>query len=265
MVHDAAVVSLATTAYGPRLERLAESLDRVRFEGERLLWRPGSFPAGCPEQLVSPFAFKPFALDEARRSGVRFALWLDAGCVAIRSLAPIFRRIEVEGHVLFRNGSFRIGEWASDLALELHDLDREQALALPEVNAAAIGLDLEHPRSVAFLERWLDAARDGRAFRGVAEPVRSAEEYGAVAANIGGRASRDPRVRGHRHDQTVAGILAQELGMELAPEGLQSFARIRRLRPSTVLVNCRAGRRLDRPLLRLARVAGYAPAVRPGR
>lgn len=60
-----------------------------------------------------------------------------------------------------------------------------------------------------------------------------------VKKNRSGRVSSDPRVQGHRHDQTVAGILAHRLAMALTHEGLQTYMPARRrIAPSTrILIN----------------------------
>jgi 5-methylcytosine-specific restriction endonuclease McrA len=55
--------------------------------------------------------------------------------------------------------------------------------------------------------------------------------YQAVKWNRGARVSSDPRVRGHRHDQTVAGVLAAQLGMRLSSEGLWVSSGARRTMP----------------------------------
>jgi hypothetical protein len=235
------VVSLATkkAPFPKALRRLERSVRRAGFQGEILLWRPGSYPAGCPPHLEVPFAFKPFCFSEARRRGYDLVLWLDARCLVVRSLDPIFDEIAERGWVLFRNEPHVLGEWASDLALELFGLTREEALALPEVNGAALGLDLRNRVAADFLDSWYAAARDGRSFRGVVEPLGSGADYMDVKKNRSGRVSGDPRVRGHRHDQTVAGILAHRLGMTLTYEGLQTYTRDRRsIAPSTrILIN----------------------------
>lgn len=98
-------------------------------------------------------------------------LWLDARCLAIRELDPVFDEIAERGWILFRNEPYLLGEWASDLALELFGVTREEALRLPEVNAAALGLNLRNPVAVEFLDSWHAAARDGRSFRGILEPL----------------------------------------------------------------------------------------------
>ena len=236
------VISLATAdkRYPEELKRLEQSLERVGFSGEVILWPPGTFPAGCPSHLDVPFAFKPFCFMEARQRGCDLVLWLDSSCVVIGSLDPIFARIEQQGYVLFRNERYVIGEWSGDVALEIFGLSREQAMGMPEVNAAALGLSLSDPVATDFLDRWYETARSGTAFRGVGDELRSGRDYADVKWNRSGRVSTDRRVRGHRHDQTVAGILAHLLGMTLSDGWLQAYSRrFPRLPQSTRILNVR--------------------------
>jgi hypothetical protein len=236
--HRPTVVSLATHAHHlARLTRLEASLRDVGFRGEVMCWRGGELPPGAPAHADVPFGFKPFCLAEARRRGCRLLLWLDASCAAVRSLEPLFAQIERDGYVLFRNGRHRVGEWASDLALELLSVDRDQAMAIHEVNAAAIGVDGGSVIGSAFLDRWRAVAEAGDAFRGVREALSTEEDYQAVKWNRDGRVSADPRVRGHRHDQSVAGILAAQLGMQLTDGGIEAHSpRTRILARSTRIV-----------------------------
>jgi hypothetical protein len=258
MAPETAVISLATGKYEASLARLERSLDRVGFDGARALLDPGEFPTGCPPHRDVPFAFKPFCFAEAAAAGFRRVLWLDSTCVAVRSLDPIFARLKSDGYVLFRNSPFRLGNWASDAALAAFGVDREVALQLPEVNTAAIGLDVTHPDGARFLSGWLAAARAGTPFRGV-ESQGGDDDYWAVRTNRAGRASNDPRVQGHRHDQTVAGILAHQLDLELTATWFQAYRRRRGpILRTTLVVNCRRAARFDASRLVLGRIVGYA-------
>jgi hypothetical protein len=251
------VLSLATNhrRFPEGLARLRKSVARSGFTGQFLGWPPGAFPDDCPAHADIPFAFKPFCFVEARRSGLDLALWLDAACIVVRSLKPLFQQIEAHGYVLFQNSNHRVGAWTSDAALARLGLSRDEAMTIPEVNASALGLDLRHPLAQAFLERWHEEARHGLAFRGVEESVRTDADYKAVKWNKAHRVSRDARVRGHRHDQSVAGILAHRLGMMLAPRGLQPYSRARPwISRATVVVVDRDLGRSDRPLTPLWRV-----------
>jgi hypothetical protein len=261
------IISLATArrSYPQQLSRMQASVGRVGFGGQLMCWPPGRFPAGCPDQLDVPFAFKPFCFAEAGSRGLVSVLWLDASCVAIRPLEPLFEAIEERGYLIFRHPGKVVGTWASDEALSALGVPREQAMAIPEANAAAIGLKLDHPVAARFLRDWLHLARDGVAFRGTREQLLTWDDYTDVKENRSGRISADPRVRGHRHDQTVVGVLAHRLGIELTTEGMDSYSRdtrIRLVRPTTAIVHdrrCRgpAGRlalrvRRDKQLGRIA-------------
>lgn len=239
------IISLATDrgSFPQRLSRLQASVRRVGFRGELAYWPPGRFPDGCPDHLDVPFAFKPFCFAEAGARGLQSVLWLDASCVAIRPLEPLFEVIEDRGYLLFRNGKRVVGSWASDDALDVLGVSRDEAMAMPEVNAAALGLKLDHPVGAGFLRDWLELARGGVAFRGVREKLRSWSDYTHVKWNRSATISADPRVRGHRHDQTAAGVLADRLGMELVADGLEDYprgTRVHLLRPATAVVIARS-------------------------
>jgi hypothetical protein len=243
------VISLATgdKRFSAGLERLGAGLERVGFDGAFEPWQEGRYPSGCPPHLLVPFAFKPYCFAEARDGGAELVLWLDSTCLPVQSLDVLFDELERDGYLLFRNPTFILGEWASDLALERLGVARDDAMRMPEVNAAALGLDLRSEIGNVFLDRWLEEARAGIAFRGVHEPLRGRNDYEAVKSNRRRRVSIDRRVRGHRHDQTVAGVLAAQLGLRLRPAGLQPVHHVRDALPETIVVNVRR-RRLRRRL-----------------
>ena len=247
------VISLATgdRRFAVGLERLAAGLGQVGFDGAFESWRDGRFPPGCPTHLEVPFAFKPYCFAQARDAGAQLVLWLDSSCVPVLPLDGLFDEIGRAGYLLFANRAWVVGEWASDLALERFGVTREEAMRIPEVNAAALGLGFGSDAGNAFLDRWQEEARAEVAFRGIAEPLVDCEDYLAVKWNRGGRASTDRLVRGHRHDQTVAGLLAHELGLRLRPAGLEPIrGGTRGARADTVIVNVRSHRRGLQGLLR---------------
>jgi hypothetical protein len=236
------VISLATGGrHAASLARLRRSLQRVDFRGGVLFWPPGSYPPECPPRFNVPFAFKPFCFAEARSRGFELVLWLDASCLALRPLDGVFAEIEARGYLLYQNAHRKVGQWAGDAALANFGLGRREALELPEVRGAAVGLNMRDGVAAEFLQRWLEAATEGTAFRGVEGELRSSEDYWNVKWNKANRVSRDPRVRGHRHDQTVAGMLAHRLDMELKPVGFQPYRRGWIIYPGSVFVTCGSG------------------------
>ena len=192
------VVSLATDhgRYPEAVARLRASLARTGYDGEVAAWEHGELPRGCSGPRRR--AVRVQALRAGRGARPR----LRRGALARRRL----RRDQVhssrssgasrrDGHILFGNRNRRVGEWSADAALDALGVSREEALEMPELNAAAIGLDLRDTTAAEFQGRWLDEARRGTAFRG-----HESE---------------------HRHDQTVAGVLAARLGMRPLRRGLE--------------------------------------------
>jgi hypothetical protein len=222
---DCCVISLATgrEAYLLCLKRLEESLRQVRFRGDFLGWSD-ELPEGSPTQLESPMAFKTFCFHEAKRQGYRLVLWIDAPVVALRSLKPIFDMIRKYGYVTFTNNYGQsLGQWSSDEVLEHHKISRELAMQIAETPTSVIGLDLGSAAGMEFLNRWHAFCTDGLTCRGRREPYQSTEDHYAVAWNHHGCISKDPRVGGHRFDQTAAGLVAHELGMPPYADNLRDI------------------------------------------
>jgi hypothetical protein len=126
---------------------------------------------------------------------MELVLWLDASCIVVRSPGAIFKQIEERGYLIFRNTQAKLGEWASDAALERLGLSRESAMALPEINAAALGLNLRCRQALDFLDGWYEEALRRVSFRGIDAPLRSRSDYQDIKWNRSGRVSTDPRPR----------------------------------------------------------------------
>jgi len=219
------VISLATGKknFVDCLNRLEKSLIRIKFKGDFLCWSD-ELPLGCPSVFEAPFAWKSFCFIEAKKLGYDEVLWIDASCVAIRPLEPIFKILKDKGYVIFTNNYDQImGQWCSDEVLRINNIDREEAMKIPEVPCSVIGLNLQNPLASKFLEMWHEKAADGITFRGIKEKITSWEDYYDIFWNKTGRVSKDHRVRGHRCDQPAAGIIAHQLGMTPFADGLRDI------------------------------------------
>jgi hypothetical protein len=198
-----------------KIDRLEQSLKKVGFRGDFIAWR-GEYPPECPGHFESPMGFKAYAMQHARAKGYDLALWLDSSAVAIRPLDLIFQQIAEMGWVFFRNENFCLGEWCSDEVLAHFGIERNCAMQRPELLSGAIGLNFQNSKANQFLDSWVALARDGFAFRGTKEPISDLCRFEAIKWNKDQLISKDKRVKGHRHDQTVAGILSLEIGMDLS-------------------------------------------------
>lgn len=220
-----AVVSVATTPhYQKGMARLRSS---TFIDGETWTW--ARHPEGCPAHSEVPYAFKAFAMRSAvTQYRADLLLWCDASILPIRSLEPLWERIERDGYWFSKNGWSNY-EWTADSAYpdlfpdRFNAFDRyadalEDARAVnrivPHVVATSFGLNVKHPKGKAFLDEYYRLASETKAFCG---PWTNAN-YGIKVDRYDGvrvAPCGPPDVRGHRHDQTAASVIAWRLGMEL--------------------------------------------------
>ncbi len=230
-----AVVCVATTReYQKGMARLLECGKLAN--AHTTMWK--SLPAHCPMHSNVPYAFKGYALQEAAQHW-DLLLWCDASILPIRSLEPLWERIERDGYWFSKNG-WNNYEWTAALAypdlfpsrLLVPPLSIGHAVALnksiPHVVATSFGLNVKHPIGKAFLEDYYRLASGTKAFCGPwintahpsATPMRQERwRYGHCGP---------ADVRGHRHDQTAASVIAWRLGMQLTdPPGIFAYSKRR--------------------------------------
>lgn len=203
------------------------------------------WPPGSPTHHQVHYAFKVHAIEDARARGFTSILWLDVSCHAVAPLEPLWQVIERDGHFLCGEPQLdpetglvtnppatmdRLGTWSSDHSLGCFGLSRDDAMKVTLLSGTCIGLDLEHPRSLEFLNRL-------RAFA-VPAHFNGTHKSGLKLAREGtepterGRISDDPRVEGHRSDEVYMTLLARELKMTSSGE---YFTGGNAERPTTVL------------------------------
>lgn len=193
---------------------------------DALTWQPepipdfygwDRMPRLWPRHSERPFAFKAFALRQAAEAGVDLLLWCDSCILPIRSLEPLWGRIERDGY-WFANNGWDNYTWTADSAYPdlFRNLYPELACAanrtIPHVVATAFGLNLRSEIGAAFLAEYYRLASQTNAFCG---PSRNSNCPDMSLPNSDAAPCGPPDVRGHRHDQTVASVLAWRLGMKL--------------------------------------------------
>jgi hypothetical protein len=203
-----AIVSVATGRFVEHQDRLQRQLNAVESTELRCFWRD-QLPPASPAHEDVPYAFKAYALLQASL-GANVLLWMDSSIYPIRSLEPLWDFIENHGFWFSENlpqgrsdlPAYNCGQWCCDSALPALGITREDAFGIPQVIATSFGLDLRLKESSVLLEHFVQSAAMRTAFQG-------------PWSNGNGEASPDPRVLGHRHDQTVLSVLAHRMWMPL--------------------------------------------------
>jgi hypothetical protein len=204
------IVSVATeNGHRPFVAMQDRLLQRCLRLGSSSLkfWR-GELPAGCPTNI--PYAFKVYALlMTAAEHPDCTLLWADSSVYPLQNLEPLWNLIEEQGYWFsnappWHSPPWNCGQWTCDSALPILGITREEAFGITQLHGACFGLDLRHPIANRFLLQWNLMAGRG-AFNG-------------PWSNENGEASADPRVMGHRHDQTAASVIAHKLGMALTEQ-----------------------------------------------
>lgn len=231
------IVNVATDSWIRMQARLVREMNR--FGEHCLTWRQ-KLPDGCPPHReagicaatavdeIRPYAFKAYALLAAAAKGHNQLMWCDSSIVPIRSLAPLWERIERDGYWMCRNG-WRNDEWTADDAYadlfpDFKDCFKGESTSLaalrdlnstiPHVVATTFGISLDHPKGRAFLSEYYRLASQTRAFCGPWQNTNHPDAEGINHGRPRGPCG-PPHVLGHRHDQTAASVIAWRLGFVL--------------------------------------------------
>ncbi len=207
-MNDTVIISVGCGCWYPQgVVRLQASLDKVGYRGHVKIWA-NEFPPGSPTHHEIPYAFKAYALRWARRNGYRTAIWLDSSVWAQHNIDPIIDHIEDNGYIVFRNNpEWNTGQWATDSQLEAYGVTRDESFMIPHSNACSFGIRFDSDQGQQIYNEYL---------------ANTNLFYGSWT-NEENQVSKDPRVLGSRHDQTVLSLIVWANGMELTdPNGLIS-------------------------------------------
>lgn len=216
------VVSVATT---PHYQKGMARLESHQTNSGKMLYM--NEPAGSPKHSEVPYAFKAYALHQAAAS-YDVLLWADACIRPIRSMEPLWERIERDGYWFSHNGWSNY-EWTADSAYAdlfggwytplpgflQYESAAETNRTIPHVVATTFGVNIKHSKGKAFLDEYFRLASETKAFCGPWWNEKSPHCPGhhEGASRFGNCGPSD--VRGHRHDQTAASVIAWRLGFEL--------------------------------------------------
>ena len=200
-----AVINFASGAWYPKGQvRLRGSLTQTGFKGDVICVQDPA-KIGSPTHQQVPYAFKTYCLKRCLDAGYDTAIYADASIWAIKSWDPIWAIIDKQGHY-FEEAGHWAGTWTTDSVLNRMGVSRDEAMTIRMFSAGFAGLNFKNPKAVEFLKKWHSYACDGDSFKG-------------TWGNENGQMSKDPRCKGHRHDMSVASILAHQMGLKLGRGG----------------------------------------------
>jgi hypothetical protein len=198
-MNDTCIINYATGFYIRGQIRLEQACRDVGYQGDLLLFNEDNVLPNCPSHSQVPYGFKPYAMKEAQKLGYRYILWCDSSVFPEKSIDPAFEIIKELGYLFFPGG-WNTGQWCSDAALVTLGIERESAFDIPHMIAGCQGLDLNTAKAQVYLDKYFEYANDGVTFHG-------------AWTNKNHEVSTDDRVKGHRHDQAAASVIAWKLGM----------------------------------------------------
>ena len=175
-----AVVCVATTKrYQRGMARLSEAL-KVHGNCAQTMW--SHLGLDWPSHEDKPYAFKAYAMKEACDGGggnevdrlhrnFDCVIWADACILTIRSMEPLWEKIEREGYWISNNGWMN-SQWCADSWYEdcfpggALEAARKINSQVPHVVATSFGLNLKHPIGSWILAEYYRLASNTRAFCG---------------------------------------------------------------------------------------------------
>ena len=179
-------------------DRLKESLKGVDFHlfTENNLKHPG--------HANLPYSFKPYAIQQLRKD-YDIVVWADSCVYSIKDLNKFIEYININGFVFFDNIGYTIGDFTSDQCLTNFNMSRKESFEHPMIMACLMGFNFKNQLATKLFNEYFKA-------------TQTYGNYEGDWTNESNQVSKDNRVKGHRHDQSVMSIiLAKEKIKPLHP------------------------------------------------
>ena len=183
--------------YACELKKHADNLGYKNF-----VWI-NDLPPNSPSHAECNYVFKAYAFEHAINNGYNKILWLDSKCYPQKQLKIIEQNLNTIGYWIPNEG-YDVGSWCKDEAYPYLGIDKEEAFNIKQISAKHFGINLKFDISKKFIDEFIHFAK-----------MYGKETYHGSSTNERNQISNDPRVRGHRHDQIVASVIAYKLKMNL--------------------------------------------------
>lgn len=216
------VVDVATDNFHAHQRRLSRQLRHLDPGANQRFWN--RIPTEWPRHIDKPYAFKAFALNDILMMDMAdTVLYLDSVILPVRSLEPIWERIERDGYWLAKNNHYTNYQWTADSAYDAlfpnswigHS--REVNKEIPHLVGGAFGLNLKSLVGKKFLTDLYQLASQTNAFCGPWSNRNFPGHHVYCDDMMGTCGPAD--VMGHRHDQTAISVLAWRMGLEATEWG----------------------------------------------
>lgn len=147
--------------YPRAIQYLIASLKHFHFDGH-VIYQIGGWPNVKGGRLAFadvPFGFKPFLFEEVRNLGYQSILWLDACCVPVKSLNPIFDHIQRYGLCFYSyNSPFQWREFNKGYCFLMPHFHLSPSEYYEEISSQIVGIHTPNPHANQLLNAWIEAA-----------------------------------------------------------------------------------------------------------
>lgn len=164
---ESCIVSFASYdgLYVSQMRSIIKELEKTGWNGNFLLMA-GGYPNPTGEELQYagvPYAFKIFALLEAKKLGFQKALWIDAAMQPLKSPEAIFDEIEKNGcfFQMRKNAKRYLLPATQKVLLSATGIDMYETKS---VRARIIGLNFAYPSTQALVDSYYEMVKLGTPF-----------------------------------------------------------------------------------------------------
>ena len=180
--------------------RLKSCLDKTRFDGEFIA--ETQYPPECPTQEEASYGFKAFIIEKALMTN-DLILYLDSSAVVLKSLNPVFNKIQSDGYFFPQQPHF-LGQQCHERVLKDFNVPRARAMKMPTQLGNIIGISKECQLAIKWVAMFKEKALDGYSLH------KAGGQYDEI--------NKSPHLGmyGHRQ-QAVTSLIAHKLGMNIQP------------------------------------------------
>lgn len=152
----------------------------------------------CWQHADNPYAFKPFAIQEAVDRGYKKILWADSSIRVVKDTSPLWDIAAEQGVVAFHNLGYDLKDWICDWAMYQLKLSEQELEPMKQIMACAILFDFGNPVTADIQAEWMKGATNNSFYY---------------------TESKRPNFRASRHDQSYLSVLLERSKIQLLPYG----------------------------------------------